>query len=328
MAQLNGTDFLTKWATFFADNTTGDISAEDMRDFRLDIKDSFLNLLDNAYSVFTITASGTDSYSGTLSPAITSYGATHVYAVKFTNANTGASTINLNSLGAKSIVKNGSSALVAGDIAAGQIILLAYDGTNLQVIGRPGLGGTTGSADNAILRADGTGGSTVQASDLFIDDFGNMDIPGASGTISGLSQIRCEIGVSNNSTGTTQVLRIFHHGQLIAGTGPVMQFAARTSTGNDEVGATIEAASTDATAGSEDFDFIIKTMAAGAAAAERVRVNNNGLIVTGKFYLSALNTAPANASDTGTAGEIRIDANHIYICTATNTWKRVAIATW
>lgn len=49
-------------------------------------------------------------------------------------------------------------------------------------------------------------------------------------------------------------------------------------------------------------------------------------------FLMALNlsagSAPANASDTGTAGEIRQDGNHIYICTATNTWKRVAIATW
>jgi hypothetical protein len=39
-------------------------------------------------------------------------------------------------------------------------------------------------------------------------------------------------------------------------------------------------------------------------------------------------TAPASATDTGTAGDIRYDANYIYICTATNTWKRAAIATW
>lgn len=37
---------------------------------------------------------------------------------------------------------------------------------------------------------------------------------------------------------------------------------------------------------------------------------------------------PANASATGIAGTIAWDANYIYICTATNTWKRVAIATW
>ena len=37
---------------------------------------------------------------------------------------------------------------------------------------------------------------------------------------------------------------------------------------------------------------------------------------------------PASASATGVAGTIAWDANYIYICTATDTWKRVAIATW
>ena len=54
----------------------------------------------------------------------------------------------------------------------------------------------------------------------------------------------------------------------------------------------------------------------------------NGSILSTQFKLSALNTAPASATAAGTLGEIRIDANYIYICTATNTWKRVAIATW
>lgn len=38
--------------------------------------------------------------------------------------------------------------------------------------------------------------------------------------------------------------------------------------------------------------------------------------------------APDSATAAGTAGDIRYDADYIYICTATNTWKRVAIATW
>ena len=38
--------------------------------------------------------------------------------------------------------------------------------------------------------------------------------------------------------------------------------------------------------------------------------------------------SPASATATGTAGQIQFDANYIYICTATNTWKRVAISTW
>lgn len=59
-----------------------------------------------------------------------------------------------------------------------------------------------------------------------------------------------------------------------------------------------------------------------------IKLNVNGAIRGTQYNLSALNTAPASATATGTLGEIRIDANHIYVCTATNTWKRVAIATW
>ena len=44
--------------------------------------------------------------------------------------------------------------------------------------------------------------------------------------------------------------------------------------------------------------------------------------------LRATGAAPASASSTGTAGDIRYDADYIYICVATNTWKRVAISTW
>jgi hypothetical protein len=44
--------------------------------------------------------------------------------------------------------------------------------------------------------------------------------------------------------------------------------------------------------------------------------------------LRAQGAAPATTGATGTAGDIRYDADYIYVCTATNTWKRVAIATW
>ena len=37
---------------------------------------------------------------------------------------------------------------------------------------------------------------------------------------------------------------------------------------------------------------------------------------------------PASASATGNAGDICWDADYIYVCTATDTWKRVAIASW
>lgn len=38
------------------------------------------------------------------------------------------------------------------------------------------------------------------------------------------------------------------------------------------------------------------------------------------------NGTPSSAGDTGTAGQIAWDASYLYICTATNTWTRIALA--
>lgn len=51
-----------------------------------------------------------------------------------------------------------------------------------------------------------------------------------------------------------------------------------------------------------------------------------------KAYVGNINaeiqTAPASATDTGEAGELRITNDYIYVCVATDTWKRVALSTW
>ena len=38
--------------------------------------------------------------------------------------------------------------------------------------------------------------------------------------------------------------------------------------------------------------------------------------------------APVTASSAGSVGDIRYDSGYVYICVATNTWKRAALATW
>ena len=65
-----------------------------------------------------------------------------------------------------------------------------------------------------------------------------------------------------------------------------------------------------------------------ATVAPAQKLDVNGTTQATQFKLSALNTAPASATATGVVGEIRIDASYIYICTATNTWKRSALTTW
>lgn len=51
-------------------------------------------------------------------------------------------------------------------------------------------------------------------------------------------------------------------------------------------------------------------------------------LIVRNLRMSAPTLVPASASATGSEGQISWDASYIYVCTAANTWKRVAIATW
>jgi hypothetical protein len=78
------------------------------------------------------------------------------------------------------------------------------------------------------------------------------------------------------------------------------------------------------------------------ASTERARIDSSGRLLVGtssdsggallqvngnRIRIATANT-PASAGATGTTGEIAWDADYIYVCTATNTWKRTAISTW
>ncbi len=80
--------------------------------------------------------SGTDTYTGTstTTPPVTSYTNRKSFFLKIGNANTGTSTINIDGLGAKTIYKFTNLPLQAGDLPAGSIVEIVYDGTNFQVI--------------------------------------------------------------------------------------------------------------------------------------------------------------------------------------------------
>lgn len=77
---------------------------------------------------------GTNTITGNLTPALTAYTAgMGVYFVPANNS-TGAATININSLGAKSIVKGDGTALESGDLQASTVHFIVYDGTNFVLI--------------------------------------------------------------------------------------------------------------------------------------------------------------------------------------------------
>lgn len=64
------------------------------------------------------------------------------------------------------------------------------------------------------------------------------------------------------------------------------------------------------------------TLTSGGIAHTLPITSNSGRIVT------VGTTAPSSSSDTGEVGEIRVTSTHIYTCIATDTWVRVAVATW
>ncbi len=42
----------------------------------------------------------------------------------------------------------------------------------------------------------------------------------------------------------------------------------------------------------------------------------------------ATSPAPATATSTGRAGQVAYDGSYIYVCTATNTWRRALLSSW
>jgi|SRR5882672_1284303 len=81
----------------------------------------------------SVTGSGTDTYTGTYSPVLRGYVTGIVYHVTLANTNTvAAPTLNLNGLGATTIVLNGGAALLAGQIP--KEAMFKYDGTNFVLL--------------------------------------------------------------------------------------------------------------------------------------------------------------------------------------------------
>jgi hypothetical protein len=81
-----------------------------------------------------ITVAGTNTLTGLGSPAVVAYTAGSQYSFLPQNNNTGAVTINIDTLGAKSITKFGTTALAANDLIAGSFAIVEYDGTQFQLI--------------------------------------------------------------------------------------------------------------------------------------------------------------------------------------------------
>jgi len=103
-----------------------------------------------------------DDYVITLDPIVTAYFNGMLVNFKANTANTGAATLNINALGAKSIKKLHDRDLETGDIESGQIITVIYDGTYFQMQSQLATG-ISGLTNHAMVIATGPVGITTIA---------------------------------------------------------------------------------------------------------------------------------------------------------------------
>lgn len=93
---------------------------------------AFGQLQDGAGTYLT-SVSGTNTITAAVT-GLAAYAAGQVFRFIAAGGNTGAVTLNINALGAKAITKQGTTALVSGDIVSGSTVVVVYDGTQFQLI--------------------------------------------------------------------------------------------------------------------------------------------------------------------------------------------------
>lgn len=114
--------------------------------------DASINPTGRSWNEYAVDAVGTDAYGITIS-GFTTYTAGQTFKFKAATANTGACSLNINAVGAKTIKKDVSSDLTTGDILANQIVVVVYDGTNFQLVSPPA---TTSGGDYQVFTSNGT----------------------------------------------------------------------------------------------------------------------------------------------------------------------------
>lgn len=124
------------------------------------------------------------------------YNEGQVFKFKAGSTNTGPATLNVNSIGAVSIKKTGSTLdLVAGDIVSGEIVTVLYDGTNFQLLNTPltqvsKFGGT--GADGALDTSGGVVDIDLGSANYVVKNYTSINVvtnnltfsnPHANGTL-------------------------------------------------------------------------------------------------------------------------------------------------
>lgn len=138
-----------------ADGGTGASSASAAR-----VNLGIAAVIQNAEHLSLDSVYGSNTITGSASPAIATYQLNQTFRFKSVGSNTGPVTLDINGRGPVNVVKTTSSGLVPlalGDIpAAGVIIQVTYDGSQFQVVSGTGssAGATGGGTDHVFVETD------------------------------------------------------------------------------------------------------------------------------------------------------------------------------
>ena len=159
---------------------------------------------------YAASSAGSDAYAITLTPAVTAYTTGDIYYFKADVANTGACTLNVNSLGAKTIKRPDGTDTLTGDILANQFIQTQYDGTNMVLLNPP--------ASTILEDADGKypaldGSNIISIVSLF-GDGSDGDVTISSNTTLTSDKFYNNLTINSTFTLNTGGYRIFVKGTL------------------------------------------------------------------------------------------------------------------
>ncbi|MHC5656028.1 hypothetical protein [Stappia sp. ICDLI1TA098] len=252
----------------------------------------------------------------------------------------------------------------AGNATVASAILMLIDGSEkarITTAGRFAIGTTnplydldvTGSARASSSLLVGTSVGTAYGNDNLIKPASPsafLNIKGGSGIAKvvvgnssttlvaggGADAITMRIGATSSTDGGLELAKFDASG-----------FSLRDTQGDDDVRMTLypNGSTYSQLGASSTISFIdsggARPFVVYTNGSERSRMTENGALLIGTSVSGAsklvvnddslqINTpkTPASASDTGTAGQIAWDDDHIYVCTATDTWKRAALSTW
>jgi hypothetical protein len=250
-----------------------------------------------------ITTTGSaNAYVLTTGLSLAAYVSGQSFLIKANFTNSGAATINVDTLGAKSLVKGASTALASGDITSGAIYHIAYDSTNFVVL-NAGAGSyqpldATLTALAALSWSSGNALTQFTAADTV-----SLTLTPSVTTLTTASTTSTTHGVTAKNVadaGAVVALRIEgDRATPTANDSVAASFYLSDSAGNQDEFAQIRVNATDITSTSEDAELYFRLMVAGS--------------LTTKFVAASTTFAPST-SDGASLG------------TATNMWSDAFLA--